>query len=501
MELILNGIPKEMVNSKDYYEGQTPLHYASKVGFTERMQLLVDYGAFIDVQDYHGLSPFLWAVIANQLGATRLLLSRGVDINSTSLEGKSALGLAVNLGHEKMIRLLVEEGADIMFESLDDQMTPLEEAAACGSLQVFRLLLNRGSDMNHHAENGWSAIHFAAEEGHLEILDLLLTKGANVNAINSFGVSPLHCAANGGHTSIVKLLLQRGADPHKSTCRGWTPLHYAAFKGYSDVVRSLVDISTPSQDRQGWSALHLAVHGRHLGTIRELLNSPILSESRSQYDERYLTPEDWLDIGIDSSSYQNMGNQAFQKSRCCGAVTSLRQAVCDNNFGMTEYLLSAGYGINDTNSGNRAALYCAVDRRSFPMIDLLLKHGADPNILPRGHKAWEEFITDEVILGRLRAFGYGKPIPDAEIDRQIRLALRMEGEPSTSDEPALQRSWGPPDRINMRVPPRRWRFRAQEDGLALKHTKMRLALEHTRVRPALKQMRMRLMFLLASLPA
>ncbi|MCJ1268484.1 hypothetical protein MMC22_008372 [Lobaria immixta] len=449
MKTLLDSEAREILDLRDD-NGQTPLHHAAMSDFTDAIRLLVDYGASIDIIDTYGFSPYLWAVIAGQGGATHLLLSLGVDVNSPSADGKSALGWAASLGRPLISELLMKKGADIMPMTQNIQSVPLEEAAACGDLFTVRLLLSSGADPNYRDGDGWSAIHWAVEEGYLDVVLLLSECGADVNAVSSYGTSPLHCAANGGHDDVVNELLQLGADPLKSTCHGWTPLHHAAFMGHSRVVQSLQKVnriaSSPSQDNHGWSVLHLAVCRRHLDTVRILLDSSTTSDSRLQCDERGFTAEDWLDFEFESHSYKTISDLAFGKSRCCRAVTKLRQAVSTGNIVMTELLLEQGWDVNDADSGRRTALYHAARKAHIPILNLLLKKGADPNILPAGRRTWEEFISDDRVLQRLRQAGYAKPIPDPVRDREIRLALKgeREAEPGTSftprNQPALQRS-------------------------------------------------------------
>lgn len=184
--------------------------------------------------------------------------------------------------------------------------------------------------------------------------------------------------------------------------------------------------SNSFQDNHGWSVLHLAVHGRHLDTVGVLLGNSIIPESRLLGDESGLTPGEWLDFEFDSHFYRNISNLAFAKSRCSRAVTILRQAVHNSNNVLTEFLLEQGYDIDRTNSGRRTALYYAARKGNIPILDMLLENGADPNILPAGRRTWEEFIPDDIILQRLRQAGYTKPLPNPEIDDQIRLALCVE---------------------------------------------------------------------------
>ena len=440
MRLLLNAEDKAIMNLGDD-NGQTPLHYAAEKDFTDGIQLMVDRGVDTDITDNNGFSSYLWAVVAGQRGATNKLLTLGVDVNSTSADGKSALGWAASLGYSSIAELLVHNGAVVMSMTRNTQMVPLEEAAACGDFLTVQLLLRWGADPNYRDRDGWSAIHWAAEEGHMEIVRLLLNDGANVNAVSSYGTSPLHCAANGGQNNIVSLLLQQGADPLKSTCHGWTPLHHAAFMGHSHVVQSLLEddrtrSSASHQDNHGWSVLHLAIHSRDLATVRILLGSSVIAESRALCDESGLIAEEWLDLVPMSHSYKATSNLAFGKSRCCRAVTDLRQAVVKGNIPMIEFLLGQGHSVNGTDSGRRTALYYAAKKRLVPIMDMLLDRGADPNILPAGRMTWEQFISDDMVISRLGKAGYRKRSTDPEIEHQIRLVLRGRGEPFVLDRSA-----------------------------------------------------------------
>lgn len=425
------------VNSRDK-NGQTPLHYAAERGFIELIEVLIKHGADSDVLDDSGFSPFLWAAVAGQEGATAGLLFVDTDVNSLSADGKSALAWAANLGWSSTAKMLIEHCASKNDTQNTHQTLPLKEAAASGNLLTVRLLLGLGEDPNHRDRDGWSAIHWAAEEGHLEIVRLLLNSGANANAVSSYGTSPLHCAANGGHLSIVSLLLQR-TNPLKSTCHGWTALHHAAFMGHSHVVQCLLEDerirSTASQqDNHGWSALHLAIHRRDLAIVRILLEKYVIVEPHTLFDESGLTAEEWLDRGPTSHAQKATGNLAFSKSRCCRAVTSLRQAVIIGNVPMIKLLFKQGHDINGMNSGRRTALYYAVKKGLLSIMDLLLDLGADPNVLPAGWRNWEEFIPPGDVLLRLNRAGYRKPDTDPGVERLIRQALRVQTQPSVSGQ-------------------------------------------------------------------
>lgn len=356
----------------------------------------------------------------------------------------SPLRWAANLGLYSTVRMLLEHKNMVPATEIMQNPMPLGEAVAFGDLRIAQLLAEFGWDWNHRDRDGWSPIHLAAEEGHLDIVRLLLDWGTDPNSVSSYGTSTLHCAANGGHVSIVSMLMERGADPLKSTCHGWTALHHAAFMGHSQVVQCLLGderlrSAAFQQDNHGWSALHLAVHSRDVATVRILLDQSVIANPQALLDESGLTAEEWLDRGWSASFGQRaFANLAFSKSRCCRVVTGLRRVASTGSVPLARIVCtrSSGKHINDMNSGRRTALYYAVKNYLLPMINLLLDLGADPNILPTGQKAWEEFVDDDRIILRLKQAGYEKRDIEPEIEDQIRHELRMRCQPSVVDQSA-----------------------------------------------------------------
>jgi hypothetical protein len=179
---------------------------------------------------------------------------------------------------------------------------------------------------------------------------------------------------------------------------------------------------------------------RHLDTVRVLLANPTISESRLQSDGRGLTAEEWLDLGMNSHYYKIISKVSFGNSRCCRAVTRLRQAAREGNTVITELLLEQADSVYGTNSGRRTALYYAAKKSHHQILDVLLKNGADPNFLPAGLKMWEEVISDDTTLQRLRQAGYTATGPNPETELQIRRTLRARGQSYTRDESSMQDS-------------------------------------------------------------
>ncbi|MHC4143302.1 MAG: ankyrin repeat domain-containing protein [Planctomycetota bacterium] len=60
--------------------------------------------------------------------------------------------------------------------------TPLHSAVQNGQLEVVKLLLASGIDIDARAAQDFTPLHIAAQNDRLEVAKLLLTEGANVDA-------------------------------------------------------------------------------------------------------------------------------------------------------------------------------------------------------------------------------------------------------------------------------------------------------------------------------
>ena len=109
-----------------------------------------------------------------------------------------------------------------------DGFFPLGLAAFFGREAAVRLLLARGANVDLAAKNALkvAAIHASAEGG-LEIARLLIEAGANVNAVQQAGLTLLHAAAMTGQLEFAKLLLARGADREAKAADGRNALAMA----------------------------------------------------------------------------------------------------------------------------------------------------------------------------------------------------------------------------------------------------------------------------------
>ena len=125
---------------------------------------------------------------------------------------------------------------------------------------------------------GVALLHAAAANGHLEMVRVLLKEGANVDLQTSLGNTALMHAAGHGHLSILLVLLQHSANPDLRSIQGYTALMMAACKGQEACVESLLraKANTELLDEDGLTALQHAsclfgkgVRGEMQGAIYE----------------------------------------------------------------------------------------------------------------------------------------------------------------------------------------------------------------------------------------
>jgi ankyrin repeat protein len=118
-------------------------------------------------------------------------------------------------------------------------LTPLT-AAGKGQLDVVKLLLQAGADVNEKAADGRTALNRSAGEGHAAVVKELLRAGAMFNSSDTERRrSALSWAAGNGHLDVVSVLLQASVDINHKDIHGNTPLSWSAIGGHLDVVAVL----------------------------------------------------------------------------------------------------------------------------------------------------------------------------------------------------------------------------------------------------------------------
>lgn len=213
--------------SASFANDQDALTKAARKGDLKQVQYLLDKGADVCARDKFGDTAFLRAVYGNHLETVNLLLDNGADINATGWYGKTAIWLTASWGRRRIAELLKQRGA----------ILTLEVAAMLGDTERVRGFLEKGID----GQDVGTGLGWASRHGHLQIIKLLLAKGVDVNAKSQYERTALSEASGSGHLEIVKLLLAKGADVNAKDDSGRTALIFAAAEWNVEIVQALLD--------------------------------------------------------------------------------------------------------------------------------------------------------------------------------------------------------------------------------------------------------------------
>lgn len=113
-------------------------------------------------------------------------------------------------GKIELMRLFLARGANIDLINANGE-SALALAAFRGQFEAVKWLVERGAKINPPPRQ-WSALHYAVFNGHREIAEFLMAQGADINARSTNGSSPLMMAVREGKEDLVKLLIDKGAD-------------------------------------------------------------------------------------------------------------------------------------------------------------------------------------------------------------------------------------------------------------------------------------------------
>jgi ankyrin repeat protein len=251
-------------------DGSTPLYLAALNHHQEAAQLLIEYGAVIN--------PDIAIMLVNHK-LVKQYLDLGLDPNSKiqkgSNKGETCFLTAITTKNIAIVELLLSYGARINEKNEATNVFPLHRASAIGCLDICRLLIAHGADINAQGSFGQTPLHSAVQYGRTDVVKLLVMHGANINVQNESKSTPLFAATYRQSLDIVECLLANGAEVNLINADGSTPLLCAFQKaGGNEVIRLLVNCGANvnvRSSRNGSSPLHIAVAQNNKDMVEFLL--------------------------------------------------------------------------------------------------------------------------------------------------------------------------------------------------------------------------------------
>ena len=166
-------------------------------------------------QDKSGVTALIAAAYRNDLEIVDILIDAGADVNVQDHTQQSAYLIATSEGYLELLLKTLQAGADV--HSKDSYNgTGLIRAAERGHVEIIQELLKTDIPIDHVNRLGWTALLEAiilgeGGERHTEVVRLMVEAGADVNLANSNGVTPLDHAQRRGFKNIEQILITAGA--------------------------------------------------------------------------------------------------------------------------------------------------------------------------------------------------------------------------------------------------------------------------------------------------
>ena len=216
--------PEEQITG---FCGETALLLAivGRTNNPEPVKLLIQAGADPNIPTaYSGRTPLHWAmswpVEREQVELVKLLIQAGADVNAADEFGVTPLQFSAEIGSVDSVKALISAGADVDFQR--HQVTDYSYGEMMKALHVYvcdendnttkyRIGLSRCYEgFNIQDQMGNAPLHDAVLHDRVDVVRVLLGAGADVNATNNAGKTPLDLAEQQGHDSLAETLKAAG---------------------------------------------------------------------------------------------------------------------------------------------------------------------------------------------------------------------------------------------------------------------------------------------------
>ncbi|XP_028389671.1 transient receptor potential cation channel subfamily A member 1 [Phyllostomus discolor] len=285
MEMILNDSSCEVLNVMDNY-GNTPLHWAAKKNQVESVKFLLSKGANPNLRNISMMAPLHLAVQGMHNEVVKVLIEHGsTNVNLEGENGNTAVLIACSKDNSEALQILLKNGAKPC-TSNKWGCFPVHQAAFSGAKKCMEILLkygeehgfNRQSHINFVTNGKASPLHMAVQSGDLEMIKMCLDNGAQLELMENGKCTALHFAATQGAMEIVKLMITSysGTGDIVNAVDGnqETMLHRASLFDHHELADYLISVGADinSTDSEGRSPLLLATASASWNTVNLLLS-------------------------------------------------------------------------------------------------------------------------------------------------------------------------------------------------------------------------------------
>ena len=332
---------------------------AAIFGSVKVFEYLVSRGARIGDDKYGTTLITSCAAVGQNMQIIKRLTLMGADFSC-------ALAPAVRCYSQAASKWIMERYPESIFKKSVSGSTVLTQALLLINIEMFKILMEKGVDVNAPDDSGLTPFECLGEIGSEIFLKCFLS----LPGVDKTKGNPLHAAAQAGHSNSVRLLLENeDIDPNAVLEDGQCPLTLAITNSHAHSVRLLLDHPRVKID-SGYDFLALAAQ-QNLVEIFEMVAEKVKSDSWKTWSVtsplacairygmfdmfEYLLAESGVDVNSKDESHNG--------------VTMIWLAVQQQQLKIAEMLLD----IPECSFEN-SALVLAMSNHDTEMIELLNKH-------------------------------------------------------------------------------------------------------------------------------
>ena len=195
---------------------------AVEKGLVDCVKELNDAGADVKIINENGVSSLMFALCRGHVDCVKELIDAGADVNVK----QTVLRVASGTGDVENIEPM---------SSVSD-MSPLMLASDKGNVDLVKMLISAGTNVNMTDSNGASPLIFATAKGHINCLQKLIAVKGEVNHEDEDGITAFALAVHYDHIECSRELLTAGADVNVRCIETDQPLIKAVNTGRADYI-------------------------------------------------------------------------------------------------------------------------------------------------------------------------------------------------------------------------------------------------------------------------
>ena len=197
--------------------GTTALHITVNSGLVKGLQSLLDQdrASLIDLTDYYGNTPLATALKNGRLKAAEVLIQYGASLDVQFGDVTIAHALVHTRNFRPLLSTVFQSNAILQC----DTSSVLPVLAYEGESGILEAVLKTHSvNIDYRDSIKCTALHYAAQRGFSKFVRILLDHSANVTIKNASGSTALHIACSAGHIDVVEAILEADADVENLKC-------------------------------------------------------------------------------------------------------------------------------------------------------------------------------------------------------------------------------------------------------------------------------------------